>query len=192
MKLFLIKIAESSLTQSDGGDVEGKSIDVEGGIPEASNALLGDCLIVFAQLITACQMVYEEVYVTKLDIAPLQMVGYEGVFGWLVITLLLVPLSFIPNLETLRHVNAHGTMEDPIDAFFKIGNNPLLYVPIVGLILSIAIYNFAGVSLTKEINATTRMVLDSIRILVVWAFALALHWQTFHWLQVREDILQIF
>lgn len=35
-------------------------------------------LIVMAQIITAIQMIYEEKYVTKLDIPALQAVGWEG------------------------------------------------------------------------------------------------------------------
>lgn len=38
----------------------------------------GDMLIVMAQIITACQMVYEEKYVVDKDIPPLQAVGWEG------------------------------------------------------------------------------------------------------------------
>lgn len=158
---------------------------IEAGTPEDSNVLLGDVLIIIAQLITACQMVYEEMFIVKLDIPPLQMVGFEGVFGFVVLSFLLIPLNFIPNIHALRNVNTNGSLEDPIDAMVKIGHQGLLFVPILGLVLSIAFYNFAGISLTKEINATTRMVLDSIRILVVWLFALAVGWQNFHWLQVK-------
>jgi len=39
---------------------------------------LGDSLILFAQIITAAQMVYEEKYVVSNDIPPLQAVGWEG------------------------------------------------------------------------------------------------------------------
>jgi hypothetical protein len=39
---------------------------------------LGDSLILFAQIITAAQMVYEEKYVVTNDIPPLQAVGWEG------------------------------------------------------------------------------------------------------------------
>lgn len=130
-------------------------------------------------------MVYEEIFVNKLDIPPLQMVGFEGFFGVFVLSILLIPLNYIPNIQALRGINSGGTLEDPIDGLTKVGNNGLLFVPILGLIFSIAFYNFAGISLTKEINATTRMVLDSVRILVVWLFALAVGWQTFHWLQVK-------
>lgn len=50
--------------------------------------------------------------------------------------------------------------------------------------ISIAFFNFAGVSVTKELSATTRMVLDSVRTLVIWTVSLALHWQNFYWPQV--------
>jgi len=56
----------------------------------------------------------------------------------------------------------------------------------LGTVVSIAFFNFAGVSVTKELSATTRMVLDSVRTLVIWAVTLALGWQSFHYLQVSE------
>lgn len=55
---------------------------------------------------------------------------------------------------------------------------------LTGTILSIAFFNFAGVTVTKEISATTRMVLDSVRTLFIYVVSLALRWQTFFWLQV--------
>lgn len=183
----------------EGGGEEGKAdetrrrkrsnstkftMDVMGGRSDDSNIVLGDLLIIIAQFITACQMVYEEVYINNLDIPPLQMVGYEGIFGFIILTILMIPLNFIPNVSDLKHVNSNGKLEDTIDAFIKIGNRPLLIVPTITLIVSIALFNFSGVSLTKELNATTRMVLDSCRILAVWLVALAFGWQSFHYLQV--------
>lgn len=54
----------------------------------------------------------------------------------------------------------------------------------IGIAFSIAFFNFAGISVTKEISATTRMILDSIRTIVIWAFSLQFKWQDFHYLQV--------
>lgn len=151
-----------------------------------NNYIHGDMLIIIAQLITSCQMVYEEIYVTKLDIAPMLVVGWEGIFGLSVLSVLLVPLYYIPSPLAKEDQNSSGSMENVLDAFTKINNNLLLLAPIIGLIFSIAFYNFSGISLTKEINATTRMVLDSIRILIVWRVSIALGWQEFHYFQVRN------
>jgi hypothetical protein len=54
----------------------------------------------------------------------------------------------------------------------------------LGTVISIAFFNFAGVSVTKELSATTRMVLDSVRTLVIWSVSLSLQWQQFYWPQV--------
>ena len=50
--------------------------------------------------------------------------------------------------------------------------------------ISIAFFNFAGISVTKEMSATTRMVLDSVRTLVIWGVSLLLRWQDFYYLQL--------
>ena len=40
--------------------------------------LLGDLIIIMAQVVVAAQMVYEEKYVKKHNVPPLQAVGWEG------------------------------------------------------------------------------------------------------------------
>jgi hypothetical protein len=46
-----------------------------------------------------------------------------------------------------------------------------------------------GISITKHLNAATRMVLDSTRTIIVWAFSLALNWEKFCYVQVLECVL---
>lgn len=75
-------------------------------------------------------------------------------------------------------------LEDAIDAFCQIGHLPLIAVALLGNISSIAFFNFAGISVTKEISATTRMVLDSLRTIVIWVVSLAIGWESFHGLQI--------
>ena len=149
----------------------------------STNILIGVCLIVVAQIITATQMTYEEKYVGSLNIPSLQAVGWEGIFGFTVLSILLVPMYFIHVPEQFSR-NPRGVLEDAIDTFYMIKNNNLLLVPITGTVFSIAFFNFAGISVTKEISATTRMVLDSIRTIVIWSISLILGWQAFHPLQL--------
>ena len=63
---------------------------------------------------------------------------------------------------------------------------------LTGTVLSIAFFNFAGITVTKEISATTRMVLDSVRTLFIFIVSLALQWQTFYWLQVNLFMIFFF
>ncbi|XP_045784611.1 solute carrier family 35 member F6-like isoform X2 [Maniola jurtina] len=145
-----------------------------------NSLITGDLLIILAQVITACQMVYEEKYVSGLNIPALQAVGWEGVFGFSVLSMLLVVFYWIPAPEHFDQ-NPRGTVEDFIDGLVQIGNNSLLLLAILGTIVSIAFFNFAGISVTKEMSATTRMVLDSVRTIVIWSVSIAVAWQAFHW-----------
>lgn len=148
-----------------------------------NNIITGDLLIILAQIITAVQMVYEERYVAGMDIPALQAVGWEGLFGFAVLGSALVPMAYVP-VAAPFNVNAHGTLEDALDALAQIEHNGRLVMALVGTVLSIAFFNFAGISVTKEMSATTRMVLDSVRTLVIWLVSLSIRWQQFHGLQV--------
>lgn len=136
-------------------------------------------------------MVYEEHYVSSQDIPALQAVGWEGVFGFSFLSILLVPMYYI-KVGPPFNDNATGTLENAIDALIQISNNWRLVMSITGTIVSIAFFNFAGITVTKQFSATTRMVFDSVRTLVVWAVSLQLGWQTFHGLQIIGFIALIF
>ena len=148
-----------------------------------NSILTGDLLIICAQIISAVQMVVEEKFVTGQNIPALQAVGWEGIFGFISICLLIIPLNFIHAPPPFAD-NSRGTLEATKDAFIQIGNSGHLLMAIVGISFSIAFFNFAGISVTKEMSATTRMILDSVRTIVIWAFSLAFGWQTFHYLQL--------
>ncbi|KAJ1522596.1 hypothetical protein ONE63_001778 [Megalurothrips usitatus] len=148
-----------------------------------NSIITGDLLIIAAQIITAFQMVYEEKFVKDKDIPALMVVGYEGLWGFLVLGALLVPFYWIPANPPFSD-NPRNVLEDTPDGLVQIYNNGLLLLSVIGTFVSIAFFNFAGVSVTKEMSATTRMVLDSVRTIVIWAVCLALKWQDFSYLQV--------
>jgi len=146
-----------------------------------NSVITGDLLIIAAQVVTATQMVVEQKFLTQYNVPSLLAVGWEGFFGFITLTVLLVPFYYIQ--AGMFGPNPRGSLEDPFDAFTQLGNNPLLIVAVMGNIISIAFFNFAGVSVTKELSATTRMVLDSVRTFTVWIFSLAAGWQPFQALQ---------
>jgi len=147
------------------------------------NVLLGDILIFGSQVIVASQMVYEEKFITKYNVPALQAVGWEGTFGFTTLALLLVPFSFIQVGPQFGHGPRH-VLEDAYDGCYQLAHNPLLALAFSGTIISIAFFNFAGISVTKELSATTRMVLDSIRTLVIWMVSIGVGWQDFYALQL--------
>ncbi|CAG0885631.1 unnamed protein product [Darwinula stevensoni] len=156
-----------------------------------NDIITGDLLILTAQVITAIQMVYEEKFISKYNVPPLLAVGLEGFFGFVVLGVLLVPMYHI-KVGPPFSGNPRGTLEDALDGLTQLGNNTFLLLAFCGTIVSIAFFNFAGVSVTKEISATTRTVLDSVRTLVIWVVSLALSWQGFFWPQVLGFLVLVF
>ncbi|XP_049830054.1 solute carrier family 35 member F6 [Schistocerca gregaria] len=162
--------------------------DSSGSTGGTTNVILGDVLIIGAQVIAATQMVLEEKFVSGLDIPPMQAVGWEGVFGLVIMGLLQIPFYYI-HVPPPFSDNASSSLEDVPDAFAQMADNNLILVALLGTVVSIAFFNFAGISTTKEISATTRMILDSVRTLVIWIGSVSFRWQSFHYLQVIGFII---
>jgi len=143
-------------------------------------------------VIVAVQFVLEEKFVSGLDVPPLLAVGLEGVFGVLMLSGVLAGMYFLPGVAGLSETPLR--LEDTWDALRQLtsGDNVVLPIAMVAAVLSIAVYNFFGISVTKHLSAAHRMVLDSTRTVIVWGFALIIHaaspdsghGQGFSWLQL--------
>jgi len=137
--------------------------------------LVGIAFVLVGEFFHGCQFVYEEKYVVAYDLHPLKVVGYEGTFGVLALSVLLWPMYFItiPKDGVLGGIalGPEGRFEDAIDAFKMIfdGEQSWLLGWTIGNMFSIAVFNYAGISVTKEMSATTRSILDQIRVILIWA-----------------------
>ena len=81
--------------------------------------------------------------------------------------------------------------EDSVAALRDMGHHAGLLAYSLGGVISIAFFNFFGVSITKHLNAATRMVLDSCRTIVVWAASLILKWETFCYIDIIGFVVLI-
>eukprot|EP00039_Didymoeca_costata_P018536 m.333879 g.333879 ORF g.333879 m.333879 type:complete len:431 (+) comp17239_c0_seq1:44-1336(+) len=156
-----------------------------------SNAMphqsLGDLIIIFAQVIVAFQMVVEEKLMSKYKTPPLQAVGWEGFFGMAYMAI------FCTIFYHVQGPRADNTFENAYDAIAQIRRSVTevdgrIALAMGGTVCSIALFNYSGLSVTKEMSATTRMVLDSLRTIIIWVFGLVAvddhgltksHWETF-------------
>lgn len=150
----------------------------------APNPILGDILIVGAQLVVAIQMVVEERAVKKYNVPALQVVGYEGMFGATAISVILLIFYYVPGDQVVC-----DCFENTPDAIIQTMNSWIIAACLLGTVVSIAFFNWFGISVTKDISATTRMVLDSVRTFLIWAISLAVGWQEFSYLQIVGFVL---
>lgn len=157
-----------------------------GGDDDSKNPALGNTLVIIAQLVVATQMVVEEKLLTKYNVPALQAVGSEGIWGMVGMLLLLILFQNIPGLPGTADPDH---FEDSLDALHRLGDNPIILVATLGNIFSISFFNFFGLSVTKRLSATTRMVLDSVRTLVVWGAGLALGWERFQYMKIVGFVL---
>jgi len=145
---------------------------------------VGAGMVVVGEFFHGLQFVYEQKYMMKYDLHPLKVVGYEGIFGVLTLSVLLWPMYFVKfgSNEGLLDGIALGPeyrLEDAIDAFGMIfnankgystvnENNGWLLAWTLGNMFSIAAFNWSGITVLKQTNAPTRAVLDQLRIIFIW------------------------
>ncbi|KAI7870654.1 hypothetical protein BDF14DRAFT_1993856 [Spinellus fusiger] len=154
--------------QTDAGFEEDSDIDYK--------SLLGVGLVLSAQLFTATVFVVEEKIMAHYDVTPLKAVGLEGTFG-LISVLLAMPILHFFLADT------HPTFDIRV-GFHDFFDNPVVWQ--IGLIISISIafFNWFGLSITTSVSSTSRSTIDACRTLFIWMVSLFLGWEQFSIVQV--------
>ncbi|KAJ2808787.1 hypothetical protein H4R20_000645 [Coemansia guatemalensis] len=153
---------------------------------ETLKAALGVALVLGAQVFTATQFVVEEKIIRRYHITPLRAVGLEGVFGALTI------MAAIPVLHLTIGRSHPGGYFDAPEGFKQIYQNPAIWQITIFIMLSIAMFNYFGLSVTRHLSATSRATIDTCRTLFIWMSSLALGWESFNWLQVAGFIILVY
>jgi hypothetical protein len=126
-------------------------------------------LIIIILYSTATQFVVEEKIMARYSVAPLVAVGYEGLFGAISI-LLAMPLL-------AQFADRSSFFDLPRGWHQMIDNPPVLYSGIA-IAISISLFNYFGLSVTRHVSATSRSLTDTCRTLSIWVISLALGWET--------------
>ncbi|KAJ1899274.1 hypothetical protein GGI13_004371 [Coemansia sp. RSA 455] len=153
---------------------------------DAWKAVLGVVLVLGAQVFTATQFVVEEKIIRHYHLTPLRAVGLEGSFGALTV------MAAIPVLHlTIGRTHPGGYFDAP-EGFRQIVQNPAVWQTSIYIMLSIAMFNFFGLSVTRYLSATSRATIDTCRTLFIWMSSIALGWETFSWIQVIGFVVLVY
>ena len=101
------------------------------------------------QLLMALRMVYLEKVLNKYDVPPPLAVGWEGFLGFLTLSLLLIPMYYIP-VGVEFGQNPRHVLEDALDGFHQLAHNNLLLAAYCSVSLSVSLFNWSVFTLTKE------------------------------------------
>ncbi|KAI9045763.1 putative nucleotide-sugar transporter [Aspergillus affinis] len=156
--------------------------------PEAVQAIIGVLMIAAAQIFTASQFVLEEWILENYEMDPLQVVGWEGIFGFCVTVAGMIVLYFSVGQTP---AGRYGYF-DAKEGWHQMINNRAVTVSSILIMISIGGFNFFGLSVTRTVSATSRSTIDTCRTLFIWLVSLALGWESFKWLQVAGFALLVY
>jgi len=124
-------------------------------------------LILVGQVVCATQYVVEEFLLGDADCSPTLLVGLEGMWGCLFMSVVL------PLLQT--HALPFGVYENTGETFFMLEHSWILTGMVVLVTCSIFVYNICGVTITSIASAVHHTFLDASRTILIWVVAVALH-----------------
>jgi drug/metabolite transporter (DMT)-like permease len=138
-----------------------------------SQMILGIGLVLIGSMSNAIQNVLEEKLMKGAggdNVDPLEIVGWEGVFGCLSSSFLLLPIcQHIPGPQC-------GSAEDTLDTFVQMGNNPLIIVLCLAYVFSLCAMNFTSMQISKVLSAIHRNLVNACRTVSVWVVSILLYY----------------
>ena len=172
-----------------------------------SKIVLGIFLVVLSQVFSCMLFISEEKILKKYDVPPLKAVGMEGMWGVACYIILLFIFYFI-RCESWYDILKNNVciedgkggelrFENAIFAFKQIWASTDIKIFLSMYILSIAFFNFSGLTISKYSSATSRTIVDTLRTIVVWTFFLTMPFvpedtkETFSWLQLLGFLILI-
>lgn len=152
----------------------------------SKNPIVGILLLCGSQFFSSTEYVFQEKFIKHYEVHPFQLVGFEGLWGALMYSILLIIFQYVSCDEwsdSLRkgicfdrkenvpdEIDSH--IEDSNFAFQQMWDNKALLIVYIFYIVSIALYNIVGINLTKLVSSTARAVVDTVRTVFIWLFFL--------------------
>jgi drug/metabolite transporter (DMT)-like permease len=159
--------------------------------------VFGIFLLMASLLIAAFQFTFEESLLKHRGFHALQVVGYEGLFGTIIMTVLILPLFYaIPGPNV-------GSFENSLDALIQIKNSNALLLFILIYVVSSTLANFFSVQTGKLLNTIQRMIVtNAVLTAVLWGCDLFIYyvvsptfgegWNEYSWIQVVGFVIVTF
>ena len=179
--------------------IVGLNAVLKGGSSAGDNPAFGILLCVISQVFSCFLFITEEKLLKGYETPPLKAVGLEGMWGVLCYIILLFIFYFI-RCESWPKVLKNGVcfkdnkgelrFENAIFAVRQIYHSGNLIGYLSLYVLSIAFFNFSGLTISKHVSSTARTIVDTLRTIVIWIFFLTMPFvppktkETFSWLQL--------
>eukprot|EP00929_Paragymnodinium_shiwhaense_P041612 TRINITY_DN21602_c0_g1_i1.p1 TRINITY_DN21602_c0_g1~~TRINITY_DN21602_c0_g1_i1.p1 ORF type:complete len:438 (-),score=90.71 TRINITY_DN21602_c0_g1_i1:623-1936(-) len=136
---------------------------------DPAEVLLGMALCLTGSVINGGHMVAEEWLLKDLDLSPLEVCGYEGLWGVVLVSVIVFPV--------VSHVSGgdDGRLENDWQALqivlhdFAMGTEQLF-------MFACFAFNVSGIVLTGHLSSVHRVMLNALRVIGIWIFGLFVHY----------------
>jgi len=151
--------------------------DDAGPPPTAAQQLIGIMLVLLASVLNAIQMVLEEKLLKAVggaEVDPLELVGWEGVFGTI-----LAAFALLPIVSVIPHHGSEGDcgiVEDTLDTFKQLARSPLLSCLTVSYIIGLALMNWTSQQISQVLSSVHRNLVSAVRTVLVWVIMLIVYY----------------
>eukprot|EP00033_Pygsuia_biforma_P000188 GCRY01000237.1.p1 GENE.GCRY01000237.1~~GCRY01000237.1.p1 ORF type:complete len:410 (+),score=80.66 GCRY01000237.1:2-1231(+) len=152
--------------------------DSSGNKPAWYLELIGVLLIIVAQAIQAGQIVIEDFLMSNIDCDPMVVVGFEGLWGTIMMLVFLVIVQFTPSSGGDF---SHVYHEDSIDSIHMIGNSTAIQILVIVYGFAILGLNVCGMKVTQRTQAVVRTITESVRTLGIWVVDLLAYYLLGHY-----------
>jgi drug/metabolite transporter (DMT)-like permease len=164
----------------------------------ASQKFLGCVLVILSQLVQAGQIVTEEFILKDINMPALEIVGWEGILGLVMMILIACPFAYIcPGSDPSP---LGGSLENIFDSFHQLFHSSEVALIASIFLVAVMLYNIFGMLVTSISSAVNRTILEAVRTLLIWIFMLICaaagapfgeYWVAWSWLELGGFILLI-
>ena len=135
---------------------------------------IGILLIIAGSALNSFQNVVEELLMKMLqnyqEPHPLEIVGWEGVYGTLLSGLIMLPAVYY-----LPGDDCGGRQENSLDTLYQL-RNPAVAFLVLAYISGLGIMNYSSMELSRLLSAVVRNLVSAMRTVLVWLISVFLYY----------------
>ena len=146
----------------------------DGARTSAFLVFFGLLLILAGSALNSIQNVVEELLMKLLvnyrEPHPLEIVGWEGVYGMFLSALIMLPaVYYLPGSD------CGGRQENSLDTLYKL-QNPKVVALVLSYIAGLGAMNYSSMELSRLLSAVVRNLVSAMRTVFVWVLSVALYY----------------
>lgn len=164
--------------------------------------IMGICLVILSQIVQAGQIVVEEFLLADLNMPPLRVVGFEGLWGLLFMVVIACPLAYVIPGKDFSPM-PHNSLENTYDSLVCLGSNSNLIIAVLIFCVAVLVYNCYGMLITDSFSAVNRTIFEAVRTAVIWVVDLIIQaifpgspfgelWSNWSFLELAGFIILVF